>query len=340
MISYQSLKQFPKAELHCHLDGSIRPETLQAIAQKQQLPISSDTEVVRQKMQAPKNCHNLEEYLHCFDFVLPYLQTNEALQMAAFDVMEQAALDGVRYIEIRFAPSLSIQQGLTVAETIQAVAQGIALAETQYSIYGTVLIIGMRQEDSTAIAQVFRESLAIQEPKVVGLDLAGPEEDGYLEQMGEELLVQIEDKTIPFTLHAGECGCVANIYQAIAFGTKRIGHGIALKGDDEAQRVCADRAICIEGCPTSNIQTKAIMDYQDYPIREWLKQGMIVCLNTDNRTVSHTTLTNEYWQIYQAHHLTWSEVIQMNQNAMHYSFAPREVKEKILKEMASMEYEK
>lgn len=197
MITYQTLKKFPKAELHCHLDGSIRPETLQAIAQEQHMSIS-DIEDIRQQMQAPKDCRNLAEYLQCFDFVLPYLQTKKALEMAAFDVMEQAAEDGVRYIEIRFAPSLSMAKGLTVIETIEAVAKGIAQAEKQYPIDGNILIIGMRQEEARAIAQVFQESLDCSEEKVVGFDLAGPEEDVYLEELGDNLRIYIEEK--PFHL--------------------------------------------------------------------------------------------------------------------------------------------
>ncbi len=337
MITYQTLKKFPKAELHCHLDGSIRPETLQAIAQEQHMSISN-IDGIRQQMQAPKDCRNLAEYLQCFDFVLPYLQTKKALEMAAFDVMEQAAEDGVRYIEIRFAPSLSMAKGLTVIETIEAVAKGIAQAEKQYPIDGNILIIGMRQEEARAIAQVFQESLDCSEEKVVGFDLAGPEEDVYLEELGDNLRIYIEEKTIPFTLHAGECGCVANIYQAIAFGATRIGHGIALKNNQQAQMDYASHSVCIEGCPTSNIQTKAVADYQDYPIKDWLRNGLKVCLNTDNRTVSDTTLTNEYWQISQAHQLSWQDIQKMNQDAIQYSYASEQLKQQIMHEMATAQF--
>ena len=129
MLKKSDIQLFPKVELHCHLDGSIRPRTLQKIAKQQGLPINDSLQEVTEKMQAPVTCQNLEEYLTCFDFVLPFLQTKEALEMAAFDVMEQAFEDGVRYIEIRFAPILSIAKDLTVTETIEAVAAGIAKGE-------------------------------------------------------------------------------------------------------------------------------------------------------------------------------------------------------------------
>jgi len=123
-------------------------------------------------MQAPKDCHDLRDYLRCFDFVRPYLQTQEALAAAAYDVMEQAAQDGVAYIEIRFAPSLSMDKGLTCSQTIQAVIEGIARAEERYPIKGNVLVIGMRQEDLPAITAIFDEAIALTDEKVVGIDLA------------------------------------------------------------------------------------------------------------------------------------------------------------------------
>ena len=119
MLTQQQIQAFPKVELHCHLDGSIRPETLIAIANHQELSIEQDIEAVKAQMQAPKDCHDLRDYLRCFDFVRPYLQTQEALAAAAYDVMEQAAQDGVAYIEIRFAPSLSMDKGLTCSQTIR-----------------------------------------------------------------------------------------------------------------------------------------------------------------------------------------------------------------------------
>lgn len=335
MIHYQAMKEFPKAELHCHLDGSIRPSTLQKIAAQQQLAISSDLAEVTKAMQAPQECQNLTEYLARFDYVLPYLQTSTALTMAAYDVMEQAAEDGIRYIEIRFAPSLSQAKGLTVAETIRAVAKGIAQAEQTYAIIGNILIIGMRQEEVNQIKQVFQESLNTQESKLVGFDLAGPEKENFVSDLQESFAPFITEQGIQLTLHAGECGCVANIHAAIAQGAKRIGHGIALKGNQLSQKECATQNICIEGCPTSNIQTKAIKSYQEYPVREWLTNQVPFCLSTDNKTVSHTTLTDEYWHLITHHQLTELEIRQINQTAVAYSFASETVKNNLYQAMAN-----
>ena len=171
MLTKSQIQAFPKVELHCHLDGSIRPETLLKIANQQNLPIPQELSILEERMQAPQDCSDLNEYLERFDFVLPYLQSEFALEAAAFDVMEQAFEDGVAYIEIRFAPSQSMEQGLSCPQTIQAVARGIARAESIYPVKGNILIIGMRQESAAAISQIFSESVS--EEKVVGIDLAG-----------------------------------------------------------------------------------------------------------------------------------------------------------------------
>ncbi|MGX7329013.1 adenosine deaminase [Enterococcus bulliens] len=335
MFTYESIQTFPKSELHCHLDGSIRPETLQQIARVQHLPIEEDLALVREKMQASKTCQNLEEYLVCFDYVLPYLQTKEALRMAAFDVMEQAANDGVVYLEIRFAPSLSMEKGLSVSETLRAVAQGIKEAQERYAIIGNILVCGMRNTLPTQVNEIFTQVLAQGEEKVVGFDLAGPEVDGFALDFKETLQL-IDHENVQLTLHAGECGCTKNIHQAIESGAKRIGHGISLAKN--LDRLPAE--VCIEGCPTSNIQTQAIESYEQYPIRQWLEREIVFCLNTDNRTVSNTTLTNEYYQITKTHHLTEAEFRLINRQGIIHAFTSEEIKAEILQKMAQSTLER
>lgn len=333
MLKKSDIYSFPKAELHCHLDGSIRPETLQKIAKVQGLSISDNVAEVSSYMQAPPTCRNLVEYLTCFDFVLPYLQTKVALEMAAFDVMEQAAQDGIRYIEIRFAPSLSMEKGLRVEEIIEAVAKGVAKAEDKYNIHGNLLVIGMKTGELDLIESIFRKTLALKNEKVVGFDLAGAEEDHFVEDYSDVLKVVTESGEVPLTLHAGECGCVHNVFSAIKSGAKRIGHGIALKGETAKQQELSNYGICIEGCPTSNVQTRAINSFKDYPLREWLENDVTFCINTDNKTVSNTTLSKEYDILREYFQLTPVELCKLNKNAMIHSFAEKELKEKVLNEM-------
>ena len=333
MLRKEYIHQFPKAELHCHLDGSIRPETLKKMAALDDLPIEQEIALIEQRMRAPENCENLIDYLQTFDYVIPYLQTAQALELASFDVMEQAALDGIRYIEIRFAPSLSTRKQLTIQQTIEAVAKGIKKAEDTYAITGNLLIIGMKNEELAAIKQTFSDSLETKHHKIVGIDLAGPELPNFVENYQPTLSVLVNNYPVQLTLHAGECGCLANVYQAIDAGAKRIGHGIAIKGDPVAQQYCVKKNICIESCPTSNIQTRALQSIQDYPLNEWLDNHVIFCLNTDNKTVSNTTLTKEYCLLKDHLSLQKEAFIQMNRHAVIHSFTSSEEKTKLLKEI-------
>lgn len=338
MLKKLDIQNFPKAELHCHLDGSIRPRTLQEIARVQGMEISSNVKEVASNMQAPTTCKNLEEYLTCFDYVLPYLQTEQSLEMAAYDVMEQAAEDGIRYIEIRFAPTLSMREGLSVEQTVRAVATGIAKAEKTYPIYGNILVIGMRSRVSREIAETFTKALNTNNEKIVGLDLAGAEVDLFVRDYKEAIQVATEHGGVALTLHAGECGCVQNMYDAIKSGATRLGHGIAINGNEEATEYMAKQDICIESCPTSNVQTRAIPSLKEYPMRTWLEKGVTFCINTDNKTVSNTTLSNEYHLLVENHELTTEEFRQLNQNAISYSFAKNELKEQLLSEMTDFTF--
>lgn len=339
VLRKSDIQSFPKAELHCHLDGSILPETLQKIAKAQGLIISEDLNEVKSHMQAPQTCQNLVDYLTCFDYVLPYLQTEIALEMAAFDVMEQSAKDGIRYIEIRFAPSLSMRKGLSVEQTIYAVAKGIAEAEKKYNIFGNILVIGMKTGELDLIQHIFSETLTLNHGKVVGFDLAGAESDFFMDEYKDVLTVVTDSGSVPLTLHAGECGCIHNVFSAIESGATRIGHGIALKGDKTAQQEFAKHDVCIEGCPTSNVQTRAIETIKDYPLSEWLENDVTFCINTDNKTVSNTTLSKEYDLLRTELALSEENFRQLNKNAMTYSFAESGLKKYILKEMTDYSFD-
>ena len=148
------VKGLPKIELHCHLDGSIRPKTLVSIAKKQQLPFSKTVAQVSKKMIAPDNCQSLTDYLTCFDFVLPYLQTEMALKEAAYDVLSQAAAENVQYIEVRFAPSLHTKKGLSYTQIITAVLAGLNQGFTQFGVKSNALLCGMRHEELEEIKKI------------------------------------------------------------------------------------------------------------------------------------------------------------------------------------------
>ena len=164
-----------KTELHCHLDGSLSLETIRHLADLAQIELPEDDAELKHHVTAPTTCESLLDYLEAFDYIRPLLQTKEALTIAAYDVVKQAALENVIYIEVRFAPELSMDKGLTVAETIDAVCQGLRQAQEEFGIVAKALVCGMRQSDQELTARILDEATEVGDSDVVGFDFAGDE---------------------------------------------------------------------------------------------------------------------------------------------------------------------
>ena len=311
--------KLPKIELHCHLDGSVSVETLMKISEKQNDNRFGDTEHLRTLVTAPQECKNLADYLTCFDTILPFLQTEEALEMAALDVIRQAAQEGVAYIEIRFAPTQHQERGLTLVQVVTAVLKGLNAGEKQYGVKSNALLCGMRHDEQKKIEEVVHLAKQFQRKGVVAFDLAGDEAAYPPRDFGEPLALA-NQLNIPLTLHAGECSCGKNVADSVSLGAQRIGHGIALKDTPEFFELLCQKDILLEMCPTSNIQTKTVASITDYPFRQFLNQGLKVCINTDNRTVSDTTLIDEYMKLSNWYQLTYAEMAQLNHYAVDGAF--------------------
>ena len=314
------VRQLPKVELHCHLDGSVPMETLKKLAQKQQFNMDLLDQVV-----APEKCKDLVDYLKSFDIIQQLMQTYEQLEESAFATAEAAALENVRYMELRFAPSLHTEAGMTVSEVIAAVSEGVRRAMEQYDIRVNLLVCGMRQYSSEDNLAMLSEVMKTEETLMVGFDMAGPEPDGANDHI-EPLTTFATENGLQITLHAGECGCAYNVVQAIRLGAKRIGHGIALKTDEAAQALCVEQGTVIEMCPTSNIQTNAVEGWEDYPLLDFLEKGINCCINTDNRTVSNTTLTREYLLLAEHLGINYATMKLLNLNGLAGAFTTAEVK--------------
>lgn len=324
-MNQEIIARMPKVELHCHLDGSVSQKMLKRLAKAEGLPIDKLVETI-----APKNCQSLEEYLHCFDVVLELLQTEENLKWATYDVIEQAAMENVCYLEIRFAPELHREKGLSLLEVIQAVAAGVTLGEEKFAIKVNLLVCGMRHHDLKINQAVFETaSKAKTFSPVVGIDFAG-DENNFPPNEFSELLDFASKQELAITFHAGECGCSQNVVESIKLGAKRIGHGVAIKDDLAAMAFCREKNVLLELCPTSNLQTKAIDSLADYPFRKFFDAGIPCCINTDNRGVSQTNLTAEYQLLTDYFQLTLLEMKQLNLTGMQHSFAGQAVKKEMI----------
>lgn len=282
------LKGIPKLELHCHLDGSVSLEYLEKQSQQQGIPIQMD------KVTVDQHCQSLAEYLQSFDEILKVMQTRISLIDAVVDVAEQAVHDGVKYIEIRFAPAFHQGQGLGIDEILTAVCKGASLAEQTFGIKVRMLICGMKHhsdEMNQAIFDSLRDDETL-EAYIVGVDLAGDEAASPTTEH-EALIQYAQQQGLNITLHAGECGCAKNVYDAVRFGAQRIGHGVAALQDEDVLATVKAKDVLLEFCPKSNLQTKAIKSLDSLDLQRLLKENIAFLINTDNRTVTQTNLLDE-----------------------------------------------
>ena len=192
-----------------------------------------------------------------------------------------------------------MQQGLSVKEIIESVNEGLKSAEAKRDIHTGILVCAMRNLDKETNLTMLKDAREFLGAGIVGCDLAG-DEKAYPTSEFHELFEWARKNEMPFTIHSGECGSALNIRTAIEYGARRIGHGIAMKDDPELMKLCADKKIGVELCPTSNLQTKAIGSIEDYPFTKFYEAGIPMSINTDNRTVSDTTCTDEYMRLTEA----------------------------------------
>lgn len=318
-MQQEIVHQLPKVELHCHLDGSVPMETLKKLAAKQPFDMALLDQIV-----APAKCHDLEDYLKSFDITLQLMQTYDQLEESAFATAKAVAMENVRYLELRFAPMLHTESGMTIPEVIAAVSKGTQRAMQQYDIRVNLLVCGMRQYSNEDNMAMLSQVMQTDESLVVGFDMAGPEPDRANDYI--EPLTAFAQEELQITLHSGECGCAHNVAQAIRLGAKRIGHGIAIQRDEQVQELCAATETVIELCPTSNIQTNAVESWEEYPLLDFIDKGIKCCINTDNRTVSQTTLTREYMLLAEHLGINYATMKSLNLNGVTGAFTTPEMK--------------
>ncbi|MBC1515405.1 adenosine deaminase [Listeria immobilis] len=330
-MTFQTIKRLPKIELHSHLDGSISLATLKKLAKIAGKKLPPDEEVSR-NLHVAANCQSLASYLKCFETVMPFLQNEEALKIVAYDLIAQAADENIIYIEVRFSPMLFKLEGLSEQEIIQSVASGLKQGYLDYGVHSNMILCAMRGHDLETNKRVIDYAVSYRKIGVVGVDLAG-DEAAYPPKMYLEWFDYAKEKAVNLTIHAGECGSAANIRDSIVFGAKRIGHGTSMRGHQDLMATCIQHQIHIEMCPTSNLQTKAISTMDEYPFQAFYNAGISLSINTDNRSVSRTTLTKE-WQTLQV----TTEVIQkITLDALEASFATDEEKQLLKEKITSFD---
>lgn len=322
-MTTQELRTLPKIELHCHLDGSLSKDYFEKRLGR---------EVRETELQVENDCQNLAEYLAKFRLPLECLQDAEAFQDAGYDILRTMSGENVRYAEIRFAPLSSVSEHLSVRQMLEALLKGLDKGKKEYDIACNVIVCAMRHESEEKNLAMFQTAREFLGAGVCAADLAGAEAQYPMSEF-MELFGEVKKLGMPFTLHAGECGDANNIVDAVRAGAARIGHGIAMQGRKDIQEIVKKAGVGVEMCPTSNLQTRAVSDMARWPFREFLDGGLFVTINTDNRTISGTSLTEELEFVQKMYDASEEEIVQCMKNAVQVSFAEDALKEKLYREL-------
>ena len=325
MFQQNLYDNLPKIDLHCHLDGSFSPEFIRQATKDTR----SDSELYK-VLEAPSSCSSLTEYLTCFDLPISAIQTKENIISGVLDVLAGASCENVKYIELRFAPNCSTQSGLSLTEIYEAAIEGSRIGKEKYNIYSNIILCAMRHHNIETNMKILDSMSDYVGHGICALDLAG-DESMFPNENFTQLFGKAKDMNIPFTIHSGECGSVNNVRLAMEYGASRIGHGIALIKDKTLMKDIKKKRIGLEVCPISNFQTKAWTDYTTYPLKSFLNEGLLATINTDNRTVSNTTLAKQLHHGQKLLDITEEDIITLYKNSVEISFADDNIKNELLK---------
>ncbi len=344
-ITRKSLAQCPKVLLHDHLDGGLRPETIIALAEEmgyEDLPSKNKAELSEWMLNTAKQ-GNLELYLEAFTHTIAVMQTRESLHRVATECVEDLYNDGVIYAEIRFAPELFQERGLLLSEVISAVLEGLDSGMKGREIVVKAILCAMRSNTrSMEIVEIVSDFL---EKGVVGFDIAGPEID-YPPHLHLEAFTYAQENRIPVTIHAGEAAGPEMIKEAVdVCSAGRIGHGVSVANEVTALEsgfhlgpiasTVIEKGIPLEICPTSNLHTGVVDSFDEHPVDTLLRSGFQVSVNTDNRLMSATSMSNEFWECHNSFGWGWNEFKAITETSIHHAFLSPEEKNSIMKRIDS-----
>lgn len=304
-------------DLHLHLDGSLTPKMIIKLAKLQNIILpTQDEDELLSLLSVSNDCESLNDYLKCFDLPLQLLQTPQAVYQATLMLCEELKKEGLLYCEIRFAPQLHTKLGHSQGEIVRAAIDGMKKS----GLNSNLILCCMRMEDNLSenlktvdLAHKYLGS------GVVCIDLAGAE-GLYANENFVQIFERAKAFGLPFIIHAGEADGASSVESAVKMGASRIGHGIRAKDDESVMLLLKDKGIPLELCPTSNLQTRAVDDISNYPLRLFLEKGIKVCINTDNRVVSNTNISKEFDLVIKEFNLSFKEQKELILNGIDAAF--------------------
>lgn len=336
--------EIPKVELHLHLDGSVRPTTLWELLQERrrhEAPavktfehLQNETDV-RRWIEVGDDCRSLAEYLARFELPLAVMQDYESIERIAYELVEDVARENVRYAEVRFAPILHTRNGLSMARAVEATRAGLRRAERTFGVRTGIIACCMRHVDPRDNVAMVKEITPFVGDGVVAVDLAG-DEAAFPAELHREAFQLAKEAGFALTVHAGEARGAGEMRYAIdVLGADRIGHGVRLEDDPALMETVIDRGISLDMCPSSNVQTKAVPTLGEHPLRRYFDAGVRITINTDNRTVSATTLSREYERIVAELGCSIADVRRMIEYAAETAFLPDDEKRQLIAEVSA-----
>jgi adenosine deaminase len=354
MLTLDTIRRAPKALLHDHLDGGLRPATVVDLAAEYRyrgLPTSDAAELGRWFTRGADR-KSLELYLETFGHTVGVMQERDAIVRVAAECAEDLAADGVAYAEVRYAPELSTERGLTLDEVVEANLEGFRIGSERAAAAGRpivmkVLVTAMRQ--AARSSEVAACAVRWRDAGVVGFDIAGPEA-GYRPTRHLDAFDLVRHENFHITIHAGESFGLPSIWEAVQFcGAERLGHGVRIVDDITVRpdgtialgRLSAyvrDRRIPLEMCPTSNVHTGAAASIEDHPFDLLRRLRFRVTVNTDNRLMSAVTLSSEFEALDQAFGIGLGEMEWLTINGMKSAFAPFDERLRIINEVVKPGY--
>lgn len=288
------LEAMPKAELHLHLDGSLRPPTALALARTRAVEgAPDDVASMRERLVAPHRCADQAELLRAFDLPITLLQDAEALERVSAELVEDVAGDGTVYAEIRWAPSLHADKGLPLEDGIAAVLRGGRRAAATCGIHVRFIAVALRTHTPETASMVARAALPFIDQGLTGFDIAGVEAQAPDPRVFLQAVAIARDGGLGITCHAGEWGGPAQVWRALELDPWRIAHGAPAADDPKLMRELTERDVTLDLCPTSNLQIGLGTADHDAPLPRLVRAGVAVTVNTDDRTVSELTLVRE-----------------------------------------------
>ncbi len=315
------LGAMPKAELHLHLDGSLRIETAIELGRTRGVDAPRDPAEMAARLIAPMPCRDQAELLRAFDLPIALMQDAEALERLTAELVEDKAADDVRYVEIRWGPCLHVARGLDLADGIAAVCAGAREASTRTGTVVRLICTALRSHDPEANVELAETAARFRDQGLTGWDLAGPEA-AYPDPLTHAAAFEAARAGgLRITVHAGEWGGAAQVRRALAVEPERIAHGPGAVDEPELCRELTARGVTLDLCPTSNVQAGVVASVAAHPLARLHRAGVPVTLSTDDATVSDVTLAEEYRRAVEEIGLTLPELWAIDRHALDVAFA-------------------